>query len=191
MRGLRVLLALLMAIGAICSVGPALRWLYPLRYVEPAIRYAEAHRLDPLLLIAVMRVESRFDPNARSSEGAVGLMQLMPQTASWVAAQMRLPHFEKASLLDPETNMAIGAWYLAALYDEFDQDPVLALAAYNGGIGNVRRWLAERRWSGERESLHQIPFAETRAYVRKVLDVYAIYRWLYADRFGSAHTGSD
>lgn len=183
----RLAMALLVVFALLYAIGPALRWLYPLRYAEPAVRYAEANRLDPLLLIAVMRVESRFDPGARSREGAMGLMQLMPETARWAAGQMKLPHVDAEELTDPELNLAIGAWYLASLYDEFNGDPVLALAAYNGGAGNVRRWLAEQKWSGHQETIHDIPFPETRSYVRKVLDVYSIYRWLYADRFGLAH----
>ncbi len=180
-----ILVALLfVAGGLLAAVRPVMRLFYPLQYQEPVLRYAAVHQLDPLLLMAVIRVESRFDPRARSHKGAVGLMQLMPETAQWAAEQMRLPDFSLERLEDPEINVQIGAWYLASLRNQFGGDLVLALAAYNGGEGNVRRWLQERRWSGQRETLHEIPYRETREYVRKVLVSYQWYRRLYGSQLG-------
>lgn len=177
-------------LGAILAgIRPVLRLFYPLRYQEPVLRYAALHRLDPLLLMAVIKVESRFDPRARSHRGAIGLMQLMPETARWAAEQMRLPSFSVEHLEDPEVNVRIGAWYLALLRNQFGGDLVLALAAYNGGEGNVRRWLQERRWSGELETLDDIPFPETREYVRRVLVNYEWYRRLYGSQLGRLAAG--
>lgn len=170
-------------IGTVAYVGlwPALRWYYPLEYRQAAERHAENHRIDPLLLVAVMRIESDFNPTAVSPKGARGLMQVMPETALWAAQQMGLSSFEVDQLFDPEVNIAIGSWYLATLRNQFDGDTVLALAAYNGGRTNVLRWLSEESWSGEVETIDDIPFPETRGYVRKVLDTYAWYRRLYGD----------
>lgn len=172
---------LLFGIVAYAGVRPALRWYFPFAYRQAAERYAEAHRIDPLLIVAVMRIESAFDPAAVSPKGARGLMQVMPETAAWAAEQMGLESFHPDQLFDPEVNIAIGSWYLATLHRQFGGDTVLALAAYNGGRGNVARWLSEESWSGELATIDDIPFPETRGYVRKVLETYAWYRLLYAD----------
>lgn len=106
-------------------------------------------------------------------------MQLMPETARWAADLMGLKDFELEQLFDPEVNIAIGVWYLSNLREQFDGDMVLALAAYNGGRANVLRWLREEAWSGEVETVHDIPFPETRGYVQKVLNTYQWYRRVY------------
>lgn len=156
-----------------------LRAYYPFPYRESVERYALEYQIDPLLIASIMRVESSFNPHAVSPKGARGLMQLMPETAQWVASQMDMEEFDVDMLFDPEVNVAMGAWYLADLRRLFDGHTVLALAAYNGGRGNVRRWLSEQAWSGEVESLDDIPFPETRAYVDKVLSTYTMYRWVW------------
>ncbi|MFZ5814565.1 MAG: lytic transglycosylase domain-containing protein [Bacillota bacterium] len=152
--------------------------LYPLAYEESLFQRAREQQLDPYLVAAVIRAESRFRPRATSPQGARGLMQVMPETGQWAAEQMKLP-FHPDYLYDPDYNIRIGCWYLANLLKEFDGDPVLALAAYNAGRNNVRKWLAERRWTGEGHTLEQIPFPETRHYVAVVLRDYQRYLWLY------------
>jgi len=156
-----------------------LTWYYPLRYWESVERHAGLHQVDPLLVAAVMRVESSFDRYAISSKGARGLMQLMPETAVWAAERMGLQGFRVEHLFDPEVNIAIGVWYLASLRDQFGGDLILALAAYNGGQANVTRWLRENAWSGEFETVDDIPFPETRGYVRKVFTAYQWYQLIY------------
>lgn len=161
-----------------------LRWAYPLHYRDAIAAHAAGAGLDPALVAAVIRVESGFDPQAVSPRGARGLMQVMPATGEWVASQIGVTGFEVADLHDPETNIEIGTWYLADLLRTFDGDLVLALAAYNGGRGNVSRWLEDQTQAAVREgSLDQrlaaIPFAETRRFVRRVLDGYRVYRLLY------------
>lgn len=155
------------------------RHYYPFPYQETIYFYSQEHRIDPYLLAAIIRIESNFNPEAVSPKGAVGLMQIMPDTGRWITEQMQGPAFDPQGLLDPETNIRMGCWYLANLYDNFGGDPVLVLAAYNGGRGNVSNWLKEARWSGEAHTLDQIPFPETRQYVRKVLATYRIYNFLY------------
>lgn len=161
-----------------------LRWAYPLDYRDLIVVHANRSGLDPALVAAVIRVESAFDHQAVSPRGALGLMQVMPATGEWVAAQMGMAGFSPADLHDPETNIAIGTWYLADLLRAFDGDLVLALAAYNGGRGNVGRWIEDRPGTAARdnfldERLAEIPFPETRRFVRRVLDGYRVYSLLY------------
>src|SRR5690606_13294848 len=112
-------------------------------------------------------------------KGALGLMQVMPETGAWVARQLSWPEFHPDMLYDPERNLTIGTWYLRHLANTFDGNLVVALAAYNAGQTRVQQWLAEQRWDGREETLADIPFGETRRYVRRVLDTMDTYIWLY------------
>lgn len=176
----RVILLTLLAVGLYAGGRWLLTNLYPLAYEGLIFKYAAQNGLDPLLVAAVIRTESNFQPRATSGQGARGLMQIMPETGRWAASQMKVA-FSPDDLYDPEYNIRLGSWYLAELLREFGNDPVLALAAYNGGRGNVRKWLDERQWTGEHQTLNQIPFAETRHYVSLVLRHHRFYLWLYSD----------
>ncbi|NMB46643.1 MAG: lytic transglycosylase domain-containing protein [Firmicutes bacterium] len=157
------------------------RVFYPFLYREIIVECADRERLDPALVAAVTRVESRFYPRARSEQGALGLMQLMPETAEAAAVELGLS-FEREYLYDPQYNIRLGSWYLAQLLREFgDLKP--ALAAYNGGQGNVRTWLGTGIWDGSYNNLHQIPFAETREFVRRVFRDYRVYSLAYPGLF--------
>jgi soluble lytic murein transglycosylase len=140
-----------------------LRALYPLRYVDEVREWATTRGLDPALVAAVIRAESRFHPDAVSSRGALGLMQIMPETGRWIAAQIGLSEVEP--LCDPELNLRLGTWYLRNLIDRFD-DVESALMAYNAGPATVERWREQ----------HSDPFPETRAYVHRVLASVPVYR---------------
>ena len=126
-----------------------------------------------------MRAESGFDSKAFSPRGARGLMQIMPETGQWVAGQLGEQNFDPDQLFEPETSIKMGAWYIADLKKEFGNDPVLVLAAYNGGRGNVREWLSDVNNFGDSSDIERIPFEETRLYVKKVLKYYRIYSILY------------
>lgn len=181
-RPFRVL-ALLLVLAAAAWFGG--RWLvsvyFPLphEYRAMMFHYAEENRLNPYLVAAVIRNESRFRPRAISAQGARGLMQIMPETGEWIAQQMKLQDYHPDKLYDPEYNIRLGCWYLANLHQEFGGSTVRALAAYNGGRSNVQKWLKNRQWTGERETLEQIPFSETREYVSRVLGDYELYRRIY------------
>lgn len=175
-----LLLALLLAVTLVfMNIRQIGGHFYPLKYHETVTRHARENGLDPLLVTAIIKVESNFNPGAVSPRGAVGLMQLMPETARWVAAKRGEP-FNAALLFDPEANIRFGTWYLTHLRHEFG-DMLLALAAYNGGRTNVKKWLAEEMWTGRAADVDQIPFPETRAFVRKTIWTYRIYRYLYLD----------
>jgi len=155
----------------------------PLRHEATIRQQAREKGLDPALVAAVIFAESKFN-DSTSSAGALGLMQLLPATAHFIARRTGGTRFTTADLSTPEINIAYGSWYLRYLLDRYDGDPVLALAAYNGGETNVNRWLAAARARGERLGIGQIPFAETRAYVERVLDARREYAATYAAELG-------
>ncbi|HHW55929.1 MAG: lytic transglycosylase domain-containing protein [bacterium] len=154
------------------------RLLYPIHYQEIIFRCGREFGVDPFLITAVIRVESKYYPRALSPAGAVGLMQIMPETGQWVAEKLELENFTPDLLYEPEINIRIGTWYLASLQEEFG-DLNLVLAAYNGGRGNVKRWLEKQRAEGQAAGLEGFPFPETRSYVVKVLHNYKRYREIY------------
>jgi soluble lytic murein transglycosylase len=166
-----VILALAGAAAWVVESAPDwyLRTRYPLEYDHIVRGHAKNYDLDPALLAAVIYAESRFDPNARSEAGAVGLMQLLPETARGIALRTGGTRFVVADLRDPEINVRYGAWYLDHLLEHYD-DTELALAAYHAGQGNVDRW--------RREGLG-IVFPETRSYVDQVERVRRVYAEAY------------
>jgi soluble lytic murein transglycosylase len=159
---------------------------YPLEYA-PAIRQEAARNgLDPALVAAVIDTESGFAPDSVSHEGAVGLMQLLPQTARFVAGLPDRPSPSPENLQDPAVNIAYGTRYLRYLIDR-NGSVDLALAAYNGGEANLTRWLEEARARGTSLRVpDEIPFPETRGFVARVRHVTPIYRRAYGDRLGPA-----
>ena len=147
---------------------------YPLRYSAIVRGHAAHYDLDPALLAAVIESESKFNPDAHSSAGAVGLMQLTPGTAKGIALYTGGHRFRLSDLTNPEINVRYGAWYLRHLINRYG-DERLALAAYNAGEDNVDRW----------QIAHVgIQFAETRDYVDKVERLKKIYRRAYASQLG-------
>ena len=159
------------------------KFLYPFPYRSTVENYSARWKVDKFLAIAVMKVESNFSEEACSQSGAIGLMQIMPETAAWIAYQLGEKPEEVAAdienLHDPETNICYGTWYLAELKDEFKGNDVLALAAYNAGRGNVHAWIEKNNWSENFSDADKIPYAETRAYVKRVLHCREKYSELY------------
>ena len=157
----------------------------PLSHEDIIRQQAEAKELDPSLLAAVIYAESRFR-DATSHAGARGLMQITPKTARYIARLSGGTAFEQGDLSTPQINISYGAFYLRYLLERYGGNTVLALAAYNGGEGNVDRWIAEASMSERAFALDQIPFAETRAYVARVLDARKSYRERYSRELGLA-----
>ncbi len=147
---------------------------YPLRYEAIVRGHAKNYDLDPALLAAVIYTESRFDARARSNAGAMGLMQLLPDTARGIAVRTGGNAFVVDDLYVPELNVRYGAWYLRNLLDRYG-DERTALAAYHAGQGNVDSW---------RKQGVGIQFPETRSYVAKVKRVKEIYADTYASELG-------
>ncbi len=157
--------------------GPELIETLPRAYEWLVVPAANRYGLDPNLLLAVMRVESAYQKNIVSYAGAVGLMQIMPRTGQLIAHALGRDDFTPADLLDPRLNLEFAAWYLASLIRRFDGHLPLAIAAYNGGPHNVRRWIQESADATPLDVLlEQIPFSQTHRYVRKVLLHYQAYR---------------
>lgn len=173
------IIAAALLLWLLCAFLQAERYFYPLKYQETvAAAAAEAH-LSPYLLAAVILTESGFNESSRSEAGALGLMQLMPQTAWWIAdtCAIELPSRDPGLLLDPEINIRLGARYLEWLYIHFELSQVEALAAYNIGQNEVHKWTPP----GGRLQIKDIPVAETRHFVRKVLKREAKYRKYYPE----------
>jgi soluble lytic murein transglycosylase len=139
---------------------------FPVRYTE--LVTANAGTLPLPLVYAVINVESGFRPRVTSPKGAGGLMQLTGETAEWVASLMGNTAFKPDDVLEPAVNIAIGCYFLQWLTDYYKGDTTLALCAYNAGIGNVDRWLADARYSKDGKSLTTIPYPETSEYVKRV-----------------------
>jgi soluble lytic murein transglycosylase len=147
---------------------------FPLKYASIVRGHATNYRLNPALLAAVIEQESKFNTDAKSSTGAIGLMQLEPQTAKGIAIHTGGSRFVVSDLYKPEINVRYGAWYLRHLLDKYG-DEKTALAAYNAGQENVDRWRAKEE---------PIQFPETRAYVDRVERLKGIYRRTYATELG-------
>ena len=151
----------------------------PLSYSSIIRQQAAQKHLPPALIAAVIYAETKFDPRT-SSAGAVGLMQILPQTAEYLARKSDGYAFTPSDLATPTVNIAYGSYYLRYLLDEYHGNPTLVLAAYNGGESNVDRWVAAARADGQSLTVADIPFPETRAYVAKVLHAQREYRQKYA-----------
>lgn len=156
----------------------------PYSYDTLIEKYSKENGLKKELVAAVIYQESRFDPNVASHRGAKGLMQIMPETGEWVSLKMGLDYTEDM-LLDPETNVKMGTWYLKYLLDYYEGDERLALAAYNAGFGNVDQWMEDDSlYYGD--YLHNIPFSETENYVETIEKMEKIYKDMYPDAFKNA-----
>jgi soluble lytic murein transglycosylase len=156
----------------------------PLRHEDIIRQQAEDKNLDPSLIAGVIYVESRFRDQT-SHAGAKGLMQLMPATADYIARKSGGTRFVQGDLADPQINIAYGSWYLRYLLEHYHGNVALTLAAYNAGEGKVDAWWRAAADRGEDFSVAEhIPFAETRAYVTKVLDARRAYRREYARELG-------
>lgn len=158
------------------------RWIYPIHYEQDIRISAQNYQIDPYLIAAIIRVESNYQLNRVSKKGALGIMQIMPDTADWIISQAgftNVSHEELASRAD--IGIEIGAWYLQSLFRQFDGNRIAVIASYNAGPGHVRKWLNENKWSGEYKTVDQIPFGETRHYIRRVMYYYNKYNQVYGD----------
>ena len=131
----------------------------PIKYIPTVYKSAQESNMDPALIMAVIEIESKFNRKAVSKAGAIGLMQLMPKTAKSLSCELNIKKYNKNSLYNPEINIKIGTYYLKKLLQEFNNDIDLTLAAYNAGMGNIKKWQKQKK---------EIPFEETRTFIKKV-----------------------
>ena len=154
--------------------------LYPAPYRESILRFAKSRGLDPRLVLAVMKEESRFRPRAKSLSAARGLLQLTLDTAARYASRARVSHLTENQLYDPDVSIAIGSTYLAELNQLFPNLPEAVAASYNGGEDNVARWLKRAKQNDRGIFVAEVGFAETKNYVFKVITSYRAYQQLYS-----------
>jgi len=180
--------------AVIASLAVALAWpsfhhavreiALPLRHEDIIRQQARDKDLDPALIAAVIYAESRFRDGQVSAAGAQGLMQITPATARMIARKSGGVAFTVEDLGTPQVNIAYGAWYLRYLMQRYAGNETFALAAYNGGEGNVDRWIVEAEKRNEALTIDAIPFSETRTYVQRVLDAKREYRRSYRRELG-------
>jgi soluble lytic murein transglycosylase len=159
--------------------------LFPQLFWEEVQQASRPPRLDPWLVLGVIRQESAFNPRAISRSDARGLMQLLPSTGREVYQRLGLEGFREDLLFDPHLNVRLGAQYLGRLAESHRGNLILMLAAYNAGPGRVKRWLQEISTADWDEFIERLPFEETRLYVKSVLRNYGVYQWLYTQGPGN------
>jgi soluble lytic murein transglycosylase len=187
-RSVLTLVAVMVAVGAVFLAMPLFRkavseFTLPLSYADVIREQAADKHLDPALIAAVIYAETKFDPRT-SAAGAVGLMQILPQTAEFLARRSGATTFRTSDLATPGVNIAYGSYYLRYLLNHYGGRTMLGLAAYNAGEANVDGWVAASRQRGRPLTISGIPFSETRDYVIRVLDAQRRYRRTYATELG-------
>ena len=160
--------AFILAIGIDICLTFIGKQIYPLKYEEYVEKYAAEYNVPPSLVYGIIKTESDFDPNALSSAGAMGLMQMMPDTFTWLSSSEHLDeNLSTLSIYEPEVSIRYGVYYLKYLYEKFnDWDTVTA--AYNAGEGNVSKWLSDPEYCDKDGTLKKIPFTETKNYTHRV-----------------------
>jgi len=179
LKHIRLLVAVLLIYAALLNIPNLLKLLYPIEHKEIIIKYGQMHKVDPLLLAALIKTESNFEPRAESRKGAKGLMQITPSTGEWIAKTIGVNNFNEDMLFDPETNIMLGSWYIEHLTNYYKGSFELVFAAYNGGRGNVDKWLKDKNLSSDGMTLDTIPFSETKKYLEKLKKNYNIYKMIY------------
>lgn len=182
-RAQRKLWIILIAVVLIIAISfgiylVAQRVSYPLKYQDQIEQMARKYDLEPSLIFGVVHTESRMDPQAVSPVGAVGLMQIMPDTGQWIAQKLDWEDFEQDQLKDPEKNLELGCWYLRYLLDRFDGDIHAVLAGYNAGPNRVAQWLENDDYTTDGK-LTTIPIEDAEQYVERVLHAKEKYQSLY------------
>ena len=152
--------------------------IYPLKYQSEIKIYSDEFDVDPYLVSSIIWVESKYDIEAVSNTGAIGLMQIMPDTGEWIASKIDVDDYSEPVLKDPSLNIRFGCWYLNYLNNRFGEDIVHVLAAYNGGPNRVADWLENEEYS-KANKLVNITIKETDDYVRRVKAAYEIYTKYY------------
>jgi soluble lytic murein transglycosylase len=158
---------------------PILKKIFPLQYNQSVMKYSAQYDMDPYLIYSIIRVESKFNPYAKSNKGATGLMQITPQTGMYIAELLNIDSFDENQLYNPDLNIQFGSFYFSKLYKDFNADINCALAAYNGGSGNVTKWITTNDKGEKYLDVEKIPFNETRNYILRVKKIYNIYNFLY------------
>ena len=176
---LLIIIIILIAIYKIFNIeNIILKHLYPIKYEEYVTKYSNELNIDPMLSYAIIKTESNFKEDVISKSGAIGLMQLMDNTAKEQAEKLN-GEYTNETLLNPEKNILLGLNYFSTLLDKFNQNYILAFTAYNAGLGNVQKWILNGTIKEDGTDIENIPFKETNMYVRKIINNYEMYKKLY------------
>ena len=175
-----ILIFILIIVFGFISFFVTRKFIYPLKYTGYVEKYSEEYGIDKYFIYALIKAESNFDQDANSSKGAIGLMQLMENTANETSEKIGV---EDVDLYDEETNIRIGTKYISDLIDLYEGNINLAIIAYNAGTGNVNKWIKEGVIEKDGSNLDNVPFKETRDYAKKILLNYKFYKGLYEYEF--------
>lgn len=173
-----IIFLLLFAFASVFSVDTFYKYNYPLKYREEIVENARVFGKDPAFIASIIRVESRFNPNAVSRRGAVGLMQILPSTAEFIAKNLGVKNFSIEMLFEPSLNIKFGCYYLQFLGKKFEGERAV-LSAYNAGEGVVRAWLKNEEYSDDGATLKHVPYKETKTYVEKISKCLPVYQKMF------------
>jgi len=151
-----------------------IKFIYPIKYLESVEKYSKEFEIDEFLIYSIIKVESNFDSKVKSKSGAIGLMQIMEQTAKEIDNSVT-----EEELFNEDTNIRIGVEYFSKLLIHYNNNLNLAIIAYNAGMGNVDKWIENGIIKEDGSDIENVPFKETNNYVRKILRDYKIYQKIY------------
>lgn len=175
-----ILLAIILGLFKVVRVQDIiLRKIYPITYQEYVEKYAKQNEVDKYMIYAIIKAESNFKPEVKSQSEAIGLMQLLEETAVEMSNSIENQTVTKEELYDPETNIKLGTTYYSYLLKHYKGNNILALTAYNAGMGNVDTWIKTGVIQADGSDIENIPYKETNNYVRKILRDYQMYLNLY------------
>ena len=180
LMGFLLLLSLVLYVCVLVSGKLTKRTRVRVEYTDIVRRYAEEYVLEPSYVAAVIMAESSYNPKAVSSADARGLMQLLPETAQWIAKKVGETYVEE-NLFDPAVNVRYGCWYLSFLLDRYENDKRCASAAYHAGQRTVDGWLKDARYSADGRTLYAMGGSATERYVNRIMEYYERYREIYAE----------
>ena len=181
-KGLSIILSSIVLFSSIIVYITYINVLYPLKFVDEINTAGYIYDVEPAFIASVINEESSFDNLCESPSGAIGLMQIMPSTAEWLAVRMGISDYTVNKLYEPQFNINMGTFYLRYLMDRFDNDYTV-LCAYNAGEGIVRNWLSNNAYSVDNQVLITTPYKETNAYAEKVLKNVDRYKTRFESRF--------
>ena len=177
------LIIICILIGILILPEKIMKNFYKTTYSEFVYEYSNKYNVDPYLIFAIIKAESGFDKNAISNSEAKGIMQIMENTAVELANELEVEYLENETLFDVEKNIMLGTKYISKLLKEYDGNTILALLAYNAGMGNVENWIEEGIIRKDGTDIENVPFKETKSYTRKILRDYKTYLNLYINNF--------
>lgn len=176
-----LLIAIFILIRVVRIQDIILKKVYPIQYSEYVEQYSTQNQLDKYMIYAIIKAESNFNPNVKSQSNAIGLMQLLEETANERSNVIDEQKVTEQDLYNPELNIKLGTSYYAYLLKHYEGNNVLALTAYNAGMGNVDNWIKNGIIRSDGSDIENIPYKETNNYVRKILRDYQMYIKLYEE----------